>query len=378
MPASDTKSHASLNGLYVKAQELDRGHAEAPAWKMAPPGASAEGADSRASTQATSHASSHASDASVKARGGSSPDFSLAYDAAAKSYMLSFYCFDTPNTVTLHGIDSLDTNLEHRLLEIRTICMHLHDLWSFTIPESDIARMNKRSTLIAVDKATAQLMREMVAFHDREPLFDFTIGPLSYLWKFAKHLPSEERIAKALAHVGADKVSVENCSISKSDERTVVDVGGAAKGFAADLLAKALRKTGVASAEINLGGNLYMLGEHPAGRPWRIDIEIPHDVPARPIALDVSDTSVVTSGSYERFVTIDGKQYQHIIDPRTGWPSTSDIVSATVVAESSLMADMLATVICIAGAEEFEAVSARHPECRIIAIRSNGDVLDSR
>ena len=93
--------------------------------------------------------------------------------------------------------------------------------------------------------------------------------------------------------------------------------------------------------------------------------------------VNISNKSAVTSGSYERFVDIEGKRYQHIIDPRTGWPSESDIVSATVIADSSLQADMLATTTCLAGSEGFFELALRHPDCDFIAILVDGTVLRS-
>ena len=83
----------------------------------------------------------------------------------------------------------------------------------------------------------------------------------------------------------------------------------------------------------------------------------------------------MTSGSYERFVEIEGKRYQHLIDPNTGWPSESDIISATVIAGSSLQADMLATTACLAGSTGLEALANRHPDCSFIAILADGTVL---
>ena len=303
-------------------------------------------------------------------------DYQIRYDSERNSCGILFKCFDTPNSVTVFGLSKPDV-VEPLLLRVRNACLDFHRLWSFSSAESDIAHINGQVDRIEVDQSTADLLREMIAFNRQEPLFDFTIGPASLAWKRAKRVPTDEELADALTHVGVSKVTVDGTIIMKADPHLRVDVGGAAKGFVADYLVAMLRDAGVESADIDLGGNLFLMGDHPEGRPWRLSVRIPKDVPAEPVMVSVSDKSAVTSGSYERFVEIDGKRYQHIIDPRTGWPSESDIVSATVIADSSLKADMLATTACLAGTEGFFELALRHPGCDFIAILVDGTVLRS-
>lgn len=303
-------------------------------------------------------------------------DFKIRYDAVRNSCGIFFKCFDTPNSVTVFG--QTDPNIvEPLLLGIRSDCLRLHRLWSFSSGESDIARINAEVHRVEVDPDTAALLAAMAAFHDGEPLFDFTVGPVSLAWKHAERIPTDAELAEAMSHVGVSKIAIEDGAVVKSDPLSRVDVGGAAKGFVADRIAAALRDAGIESADVDLGGNLYLLGDHPEGRPWRLSVRIPEGVPAKPIVEQVSNKSAVTSGSYERFVTIDGKRYQHIIDPQTGWPSESDIVSATVIADSSIQADMLATTACLTGTAGFFELVLRHPECAFIAILADGTILRS-
>ena len=289
--------------------------------------------------------------------------FTVSHDEGRGACSIRFRCFHTPNSITVFTRDWADDAVEDLLVGLYRECLAYHFLWSFSLPESDVARVNRACDAVEVDERTARLLREMKGFHDREPSFDFTIGPVSYLWKHAGRVPSEAQIEAALAHVGAGKVRVEGCTVMKSDPLVQIDVGGAAKGFVADELAGTLRDAGVESADIDLGGNLFMLGDHPEGRPWRVSVRIPEDVDVAPIVIEVADKSVVTSGSYERFTEIGGKRYQHIIDPRTGWPAESDLVSATVVSPSSLQADLLATTALLAGSSGIAALCVRHPDC---------------
>jgi len=295
--------------------------------------------------------------------------FTIAHDEAKGSCTIRFRCFDTPNIVTVYTGDWPDSVVEDLLIGLYRECLTFHFLWSFSLPESDVSRLNQPCGRIQVDERTARLLVAMQLFNMQEPSFDFTIGPVSYLWKHAEAVPSEDEITEALSHVGADKVELEGCTVVKRDPLVRIDVGGAAKGFVADELARMVREAGVKSADIDLGGNLYLVGRHPEDRPWRVAVRIPDGVKAEPVVLEVENCSVVTSGSYERFVEIGGKRYQHVIDARTGWPVESDLVSATVVSPSSLQADLLATTALMAGSSGIDALRARHPECLFTVLR---------
>ena len=295
-------------------------------------------------------------------------DYSLEYTfAQTESYdglALTFFCFDTWCSIAVYGRAAA----RELLIELREQCLRFHELWSFSLPGSDVARLNERAARVEVAPETAALLRAMLAFHQVEPLFDFTIGSVSYLWKHARALPSQPEIAAALQHVGAEGVRVEGATVVKDDPLTCIDVGASAKGFIADALAGFLRAEGVSCADIDLGGNLYLLGQHPAGRPWRVDVGLPEGYPKAPPRFEVTDTAVVTSSCFERSMVIDGTSYHHIIDPQTGWPIGSSIASATVVHPSALQADLLATTALLAGAQGADALAARHPQARFYLV----------
>lgn len=303
-------------------------------------------------------------------------DFQVSY-GRDDSCTIRFRCFDTPNSVAVYGVAGRERDMERALIAAKDLCLELHFLWSFALPGSDVSRLNGPVERVLVDERTARLVQAMKAFNAVEPAFDFTVGPVSFLWKHAERVPADADIATALSRVGAGKVEVLGCEVVKADPAVQVDVGGAAKGFAADEVAALLRDAGIERADIDLGGNLYLVGDHPEGRPWRVSVKVPDGVDAEPVIVEAAGESVVTSGSYERFAEIGGKRYQHIVDPRTGWPSESDIVSATAISASSLEADMLATALLLAGSQGFAAFASRHPACRLVAITAGGAVLHS-
>ena len=305
-----------------------------------------------------------------------SKDFQISYDDERGSCTIRFRCFDTPNSVAVFDFGADWGTAEELLLAVRRACLEYHRLWSFTLPESDVSRLNVEAERVRVDKRTASLVQAMKDFSAQEPAFDFTVGPASYLWKHARSIPTDDQIAQVLAHVGASKVDVEGDVVVKHDTRAKIDVGGAAKGFVADAIVADLRAVGIVRADIDLGGNLYLMGDHPQRRPWRVSVRVPEGLDVQPPTIELIDASAVTSGSYERFVEIDGKRYQHIIDARTGWPCETDIVSATAISKSSLQADLLATTACIVGSSGLPSLASRHPDVRFVAIADSGTLLD--
>ena len=289
------------------------------------------------------------------------------------AHTVAFSCFDTRNSITIYGCDHAQAALETS----RARCLELHDLWSFTNPQSDVARLNGAADAVRVAPVTAELLFQVCAFAEREPLFDFTIGQASYLWKRTSAVPSRDAISAALAHTGVGNVHVSGTVVRKDDPLLQVDVGAAAKGFAADEVARVLRAAGVRCADIDLGGNLYFIGQHPEKRPWVLEVDVPSGSSLPRVFFEASDCSVVTSSCFLRSREIEGTRYHHLIDPRDGYPSRSDIAVATVVSKRSLYADMLSTVAVLAGSAEFSALCARHADAGIVALTHAGDVLHS-
>jgi thiamine biosynthesis lipoprotein len=185
--------------------------------------------------------------------------------------------------------------------------------------------------------------------------FDLTWLSVGRLWDFqAAHpaKPDPAALREALGGVGAGKVVVDAAAgtVFLPDPRTRIGFGAIGKGWAADEGVRVLRAHGATGGVVNAGGDLRAFGRREDGRPWRVGI-------ANPLArdrvfgyLEVSDGAVVTSGDYERFVTIDGVRHSHILDPRTGYPARG-VRSATVVCPSAELADALATAVSVLGVE---------------------------
>lgn len=270
------------------------------------------------------------------------------------------------------------------LRAVRAEAERLEGLLSRFIPGSDVGRVNRsagtRSERVGED--TYAVLARAAELCERRPcLFDVTIGPLADLWRGRRESgepPGEADIREALSPVDCACLELDPCKKSawlKKPGQTL-DLGGIGKGYAADRFLGVFREHGVASAFTNLGGNVAALGAKPDGSPWRVGIRHPRKEGELIGAVSVKDRSVVTSGDYQRyFIGSDGRRYHHILDPRTGYPAESVLLSATVVAQSSMDADALSTMLFVAGREGGLALLEEHPGADAILVDGNLRVM---
>jgi thiamine biosynthesis lipoprotein len=147
-----------------------------------------------------------------------------------------------------------------------------------------------------------------------------------------------------------------------------VDLGGIGKGFASDRFMEIFRQHGIVSAFSNIGGNVSTLGSRPDGSPWRVGIRHPRREGLLG-AVAVTGKAVVTSGDYERyFIDRKGRRFHHILNPLTGYPAESGLISVTVVADSALTADALSTAVFVAGLERGLAFFSIYPQAEAILV----------
>lgn len=187
--------------------------------------------------------------------------------------------------------------------------------------------------------------------------FDITTYPLTQLWGFGGEgtVPDEAAIAEAMSCVGYQKLHLdaERHTASLTDGAQI-DLGAIAKGYAAEAVRALFCEYGVESALMNLGGNIFALGEKLDGSAWRIGIADPGDTRETVGVLAVRDTAVVTSGSYQRYFMRGAVRYHHLLNPATGRPADNGLESVTVVCADATRADALSTALFVMG--EAEAV----------------------
>lgn len=280
---------------------------------------------------------------------------------AAKAYSETRFLLDTVCTVIVY--DPADQPL---LAEALDLCAQYESLLSRTMEGSDIWRVNHAGgTPLEVNAETAALIQAGLDYGDFSGgLFDITIGRVSALWDFggAPAVPEAAALAAALNTVDYRQVILSGTTARLTNAGAWLDLGGIAKGFIADRLANFLRQQGVKSAIIDLGGNILTVGAKPGQKPWRIGLEMPFSDRRQLIgSLNVGEASIVTSGIYERQFTQSGVPYHHILDPASGMPVASDVISATVITESSVVGDALSTILILTGSAKAAELLAQTP-----------------
>lgn len=184
--------------------------------------------------------------------------------------------------------------------------------------------------------------------------FDITVGPLTALWRQVREgqrLPDPETLQQARLRTGWQKVrlSLSRRAVQLTHPEMRLDLGGIAKGYACDCALKVLRRHGIRSALVQMGGDLAVCEPPPQQKGWRIVIPA-LTTAEQPVSLELSRCALSTSGSTEQFVVLDGTRYAHIVDPRTGL-GLRHLVQVSVKASMGLLSDSLATALCVLGPE---------------------------
>ena len=238
------------------------------------------------------------------------------------------------------------------------LCRRYEDMLSRTKPDSEIARLNARTTTQVSDETAVLIQLGLTYAALSNGALDITIAPVSTLWDFrAKppRLPDNGAIAAALTHVGWQKVTVDGNTITFADEHTQLDLGAIAKGYIADRLKESLVAAGVTRALINLGGNIQCIGQKSATEAFSVGIQRPFADSVIAVAA-VADISMVTSGVYERCFRLEDTLYHHLLDPQTGYPAANDLLSVTIFCANSAQADALSTACFVLGRDTATAL----------------------
>lgn len=253
--------------------------------------------------------------------------------------------------------------------------------------EGDIAQINRQAGKepVLVEEDTLALLEEMLALCEKSGgALDITLGPVTRLWDFDNEprLPGGDELEAALKLVGCDRLLTGGdaffafAAVSRElfdgdasaleqaaallDPGMSIDLGAVGKGAACDTALKEYRRAGIKGAVVAVGGSIGLYGEKPDGKPFRVSVRDPAGAGSLGV-LELSGGFVSTSGSYEKFFEQDGKTYCHLLDPRTGYPAESGLVSVTVWCEDSgALSDGLATACFVLGPEKGLALLAEY------------------
>ncbi|MGA7801496.1 MAG: FAD:protein FMN transferase [Gammaproteobacteria bacterium] len=300
--------------------------------------------------------------------------------SASPTYQRQFFAFGTLVDITIYGAG---TRLAQQASDqAEREFEHMHRAWHAWHP-SDLTRTNQ---LLATGKAftapasVLPLITLGRKLSDQSAgLFDPAVGRLLALWGFESDEPptgpppAPTRIHALVAeHPSMDDIHVDGTTVRCTNPAVQLDFGAYAKGFGIDRVIAHLRKLGIRNAIVNAGGDLRAIGHH-GNRPWRIGIMRPRG-PGVIASVEVSgDESVFTSGDYERYFVYKGKRYDHILDPRTGYPATG-VRSVTVIDRNGAVADAAATALFVAGPGQWVAIARRMGIHYVMLIDTHGVV----
>lgn len=282
----------------------------------------------------------------------------------------TFFAMDTAMDFTVYGDAAL-------LDEAETLIGSLEEQVSVTDEHSDIYAIDHTGSGSLSGNA-AELMEQALELCRRTGgALDISVYPIVRAWGFTTgsyQVPDEETIQSLLPLVDYTQIQYDAATgVVTLPEGMEIDLGSVAKGYAGQLAAQMLRNSGVESALLNLGGNVQTVGAKPDGSPWQIGIKDPQGEDAM-MVLSVEDQAVVTSGGYERYFEQDGQTYWHVMDPSTGHPADSGLISVTIVGDEGVVCDGLSTALFVMGLEKAADLWAQSCDFEAVFVTASGEV----
>ena len=291
--------------------------------------------------------------------------------AAAKEVSRMFFAMDTVMTVKIPG------GSEELLSEIVRRVESIEQQVSVTREGSDLYRLNHTGSTEASED-TLFIARKALDFcAETDGALDVSVYPVVREWGFTTgvyHVPEQAVLDELLEKVDYHRVELDGQSISIPDGMAI-DFGSVTKGYTGDVIAQMIRDAGIRSAMMDLGGNVHTVGKKPDGSFWRIGVRSPEGDGLVGV-LEVADEAVITSGGYERFFEDEeGNIWWHIIDPATGYPARSGLISVTIIGPEGIRCDALSTSLFVMGEERAIEFWREHGDFEMILVTDGGELL---
>ena len=292
--------------------------------------------------------------------------------ADAEPQSIDLFAMDTTMTLTAYG-----DHAEDALAGAKSEIERLDALLSISSESGDIYALNRDHKADFQKDSLALLNRALEVSASTDGIFDCTIEPVMEAWGFTTQnyrVPKENALNELLSHVDYRQVQVDGSTVSIPDD-VQIDLGGIAKGFTSDRMMQVFADSGVTSGIISLGGNVQALGCKPDGSRWRVAVQDPENSEDNFAVVEIEDEAVITSGGYQRYFEQNGTTYHHIIDPRTGYPADSGVISSTIISHDGTLADGLSTSLFIMGVDDaLDYWRAHSDEFDAILMDENGTV----
>ena len=282
----------------------------------------------------------------------------------------TFFAMDTVMDFTIYGESGLIDQSE-------SLITSLESLVSVTDADSELYAINQTGSGMLTEEASSLMEQALEICRRTDGALDLSIYPIVRAWGFTTgsyQVPDEAEIQALLPLVDYRKIQYDAATGTVTlPEGMEIDLGSVAKGYAGQLAAQMLREHGVQSALLNLGGNVQTVGTKPDGSPWQIGIKDPQGEDTM-MVLSVEDQAVVTSGGYERYFEQDGQTYWHIMDPSTGHPADSGLISVTIVGDEGVVCDGLSTALFVMGLEKAADLWAQSGDFEAVFVTASGEV----
>ena len=286
------------------------------------------------------------------------------------------FAMDTVMTFTVIHEDG-----DEIIIDAEQEIRRLENLLSVTVESSDISKLNAAAGKEALDM---QIDTQVLLAKGKElgektgGAFDIAISPIVKAWGFTEeehHVPTQAELDALLPVTDPSDVILDAGKAYLQKEGMAVDLGGIAKGYTSDKVSELLKEKGVESAIVSLGGNVVGIGRKPDGEKWEVALANPLDANDYCGLISIEDKAVVTSGGYQRFFEENGRKYHHILDPATGYPAESGLLSVTIISESGTEADVLSTALFVMGLEDALEYWQKNGGFEAIFITEAGEVI---
>jgi thiamine biosynthesis lipoprotein len=269
---------------------------------------------------------------------------------------------------TYYAIIYYDEQQRNFQPEIDSLLKAFDQSVSLWVPESIISMVNNNEEGVILDDYFIDNLKiSLDVAEQTDGAFDPTVGTLVRAWGFGfdeTRQADQERIDSILVFTGYEKVKLVQNRFVKEDSRTTIDFNAVAQGYAVDLLGQFLDAKGIRNYLVDIGGEVKARGNKSDGSFWKVGIEKPAKEKEDPrdlkAVVDLEDLSIATSGNYRKFYEEDGMRYSHTIDPKTGYPVQHSLLSVSVIAETTAIADAYATAFMVMGLEKSKSFLAEH------------------
>ena len=252
-------------------------------------------------------------------------------------------------------------------------------------PETQISEVNRNAGIkpVKVDKEVFEITRRAIDYSIMTGgAFDISIAAMDKLWRFdglMTQVPDSDAVRKSIERVGYKNIVLDslNLTIFLAQPGMKIGFGSIGKGYAADKCRELLKASGVAGGIVNASGDLSSWGQQISGKAWAIGINNPFKTRSVVKVLKLKTGSVSTSGSYEKYAEIDGRRYSHIINPKTGYPSTG-LTSVTITGPNAEFANALSTSIMVLGVKEGIELIKAFPQYKYVFITDTARIIRSK